>query len=213
MRVHFVLLCEGGSDEGLVDHLKALLIDCGVTEVTGIAPDYSRLRENMSKDVPSKIKAALLLEPDADLLFVHRDADSRDPQPRFYEIRRGIEAANCPKAWIGVVPVQETEAWLLLDEQAIRRVSGKPKGIANLNLPSPRQVEEVANPKEILKKAILAASEATGRRRSKLKRKFPSLRVQLLRSLRIDGPLLQVTAWRRLRLDTRNYIVNRQNQM
>jgi len=202
MRIHFVLVCEGSSDEGLIPHLRSLLVDCGANEATGVAPDYSRLPQAVSKDLESKIRAAFHLEGPADLLFVHRDADSRDPEPKYEEIRKGVEAAEYTEDWIGVVPVQEMEAWLLLDERAIRRVSGRPRGRANLNLPSSRQVETVADPKERLFEAIRIASEKRGRRLDQLRRRLPLLRAQLLSELKVGGLLMDVPAWRRLRDDT-----------
>jgi hypothetical protein len=96
---------------------------------------------------------------------------------------------------VAVVPVQETEAWLLLDESAIRRVAGKPSGRNDLNLPRPANVETVARPKERLKGALLAAAEVTGRRRKRFEADFASQRRLLLQRLPVGGPLSQVPAW------------------
>lgn len=206
MRVHFLLVCEGASDGALVPHLRSLLVDCGAREATGTAPDFGQLGQRVSRDIGTRVRVALQLEGHVDLLFVHRDADSPDPERRYDEISRGLAQAGYANAWIGVVPVQETEAWLLLDESAIRRVSGHPRGRVVLNLPSPSHVEELAKPKERLLGEIVRASETTGRQRDRLKQKLPSLRAQLLAKLKLGGPLQDVPSWVRLRTDVKNYV-------
>jgi hypothetical protein len=132
MRIHFVLVGEGPSDEGLIPHLENLCIELGATEVTGIAPDFQRLESPIRKTVMDKLQAALQLEPTANLFFVHRDADSRNPQPRYAEIKTAASNCELEAPWVAVVPVQETEAWLLLDEGAIRSVAGHPRGRISL---------------------------------------------------------------------------------
>jgi len=57
-----------------------------------------------------------------------------------------------------------TEAWLLVDEAAIRRAAGRPSGREPLALPAPRQLERLADPKEALHRALIVASGRTGRR-------------------------------------------------
>lgn len=200
--VHFVLVCEGTSDEALVEHLEKLLIWAGASEVSGVAFDPGRLPEAISRNVVAKLDAAVRLEPGANLIFVHRDADDGDPTPRLTEIQAAIaESAEQlqGRPCIAVVPVQETEAWLLLDESAIRRVAGRPSGRASLNLPRPGQVEATSSPKQILEEAILVASELTGRRRDRLRTRLPSLKSQLLRRLPVSGAIEQLPAWERLR--------------
>lgn len=199
--MHFVLVCEGPSDSALVPHLRLLLVDCGVKQVTGAAPDFRRLPNYASRSISAKVSYILKLEENFDLLFVHRDADSADPESRYTEISRGIIKAGFTGTWIGVVPVHEIEAWLLLDERAIRRASGRPRGRGTLPLPAPNHVENIANPKELLDRAIIIASEATGRRLSGLKSRIPRVRGQLLGELRPNGPLLLLRSWLRLKTD------------
>ncbi len=206
MRVHFVLVCEGSSDEALVPHLRSLLVECGAREATGTAPDFSRWGQRISRDIGTRVRVALRLEGHVDLLFIHRDADSPDPELRYNEISMGVAKAGYANTWIGVVPVQETEAWLLLDESAIRRVSGRPKGRVVLNLPSPNHVEEITNPKGRLLEEILRASETSGRRRDHLKKKLSALRGHLLAELRTGGPLQNVPSWVRLKTDIEKYV-------
>ena len=79
-----------------------------------------------------------------------------------------------------MVPIQETEAWLLLDKGSFRRVAGKPKVRTPLDLPTPTNVENIANPKELLKESILIASETTGRRYEGMKKECLSFALNYL---------------------------------
>ncbi len=199
MRIHFVLVGEGSSDDGLIPHLENLCIELGASEVTGASLDYQRLKQSIRKTVEAKLQAAMLLEPTANLFFVHRDADSQDPVPRISEITEAVSRCGLEKPWVSVVPVQETEAWLLLDEAAIRTVAGRPRGRRSLDLPHPREVESVTSPKEKLQEALVNASELIGRRLARFRREFPAHRHLLLQRLPTGGALFEVQSWSRLR--------------
>jgi hypothetical protein len=200
VRIHFVLLSEGSGDDALLSHLENLCVTAGADEVTSTAPDFARLGQ-VGHRVEDKVAAAAILEPDASILFIHRDADNRDAQPRIDEIRTAVASVAVDVRWIAVVPVQETEAWLLIDEQAIRTAAYRPTGRRVLNLPKPPSIERTARPKEVLKEALIQASELTGRRLEKFKRDFPRQRRLLLQQLPPGGPLEMLSSWRRLRDD------------
>ncbi len=206
MRIHFVLISEGSSDNGLIPHLEQMCIDAGVDEVSGVSPDFRRLGETIGSRIEAKIRATLLLEPNANLIFIHRDADSRNPEPRYREISEAICASDCAQPYVPIVPVQETEAWLLLDEQAIKKIAQKPNSRRALHLPAARRVESVANPKERLQRALTLACGMTGRRLERFKKSFPIHRQLLLQQLPIGGALSQVQSWVRLRDDLRRAI-------
>ena len=152
--VSFAFLCEGSSDTGLIAHLETLLVDFGAQEATGM-PDTRK------GTIPARLQQLLTEATEAgiDMVFIHRDSDGPDRDGREREIHRGVEESGCPLPFIPVIPVQETEAWLLLDEQAIRDVVACPKGKQPLKLPKPNAIEGTRNPKEILQKALLAAVE------------------------------------------------------
>ena len=57
-----------------------------------------------------------------------------------------------------------TEAWLLFDEEAVRRAAGNPNGDQRIAIPAP-EPEDIADPKVFLHEALRAASGLTGRRR------------------------------------------------
>lgn len=169
LSVRFLLVCEGPSDRELVHHLERCCILAGADEASGVAPDLRRLPVQVGNKVSEKLRAALQLEPTVDFAFLHRDADSPDPQPRYDEIRQAVQKVASELQYIAVIPVQETEAWLLLDEFKIRRVAENPTGQNPLEIPSPSAVESVTNRKEQLEEIILEASERSGRRRDKIK--------------------------------------------
>jgi hypothetical protein len=201
MNIYFVFIGEGSADDGFVPHLEKLCIHCGADEAYGIAIDWMRLGVRPSKKVKDKVRAALELEPGANLIFIHRDADKPDPEPRYDEIRTALEELRTEVPGVGVVPVQETEAWLLLDEEEIRRVAENPKGKVRLNLPPASRVEHVADPKNRLHQALLKACELKGQRRKKFKNTLTQRCKVLLERLEPDGNIKQVKAWQRLRSD------------
>jgi len=199
LKISFVLVCEGSFDRGLLSHLETLCVRAGADEAAGTAPDLSVLPTKVEQTVASKVRAALALEPAANLVFVHRDSDSRDPEPRYQEISSAMSEFD--REHVAVVPVQETEAWLILDEDEIRHVASNPNGKTNLNLPKLAQVEDLADPKATLRYALVSASGLQGRRLARFKRRLPTLMAQLLRRLDLDGPIVRVPAWQRLQRD------------
>lgn len=201
-RVSFLLVGEGRADLALVEPLEKLLIVAGATEAAGTAPDLSQLAPPPGHRVTDKLKAALKLDSTFDAILIHRDADSIDAGPRIEEIRSAVNEVAPTSRAIAVVPVQELEAWLLVDEEAIRRVAGSPSR-AQLRLPPPRSVEAVARPKERLDAVLLEASGLTGRRRAKFQARLAEKRHLLVRRLEPTGPVSEVPAWRRLQEDLR----------
>lgn len=208
MLVQFLFIGEGTSDEGLIPHLESLCVEAGADEAMGVAPDFRRLSKFIGNSVEAKLKAALALEPEANLIFIHRDADGRDGNRRYVQIAEAVHACACNLPIVCVVPIQETEAWLLLDESAIRRAVGRPNGSVALDLPAPSAVERLARPKERLREILAAASETTGRRLERIRQDFPLQRRALLQDLSTEGPLGQVTSWSRLRADLNVSLAN-----
>ena len=100
---------------------------------------------------------------DPGLIFVHRDAERESYEVRRTEIPRS--GHNGP-----VVPVRMTEAWLLIDESALRQASGKPNGKARLVMPPVERLESLPDPKGVLEDLLLEASGSRGRRRRRFDR-------------------------------------------
>lgn len=187
------LVAEGSSDEVLLHPLRWLL------EALSPAPVDLRwvdLRGRPRRTTRDKVDSALEEGP-CRLLFVHRDADAAAPEARRAEI---AEACGSRVVFVPVVPVRETESWLLLDEPALRGAAGCPRG-AELALPPPRQVESVADPKSLLRDLLTTASALSGRRRVR----FDPVAARTRAAELVDdwGALRQLGAFRRVEADTR----------
>ncbi len=206
LSVRFLFIGEGPSDNELAAHLERCCILAGADEASGVAPDLSRLPEQVGHTVAAKLKAALQLEPEVDFAFLHRDADSRNPEPRYEEIHQAVQEVSTSLRYVAVVPVQETEAWLLLDEPEIRRVAENPAGQSALSIPDPVSVETITDPKAQLAESILNASERTGRRRDRIRKKFPQNRKLLIRRLDPDGLVCEVPSWAKMFSDLKSLV-------
>ena len=192
----FLLVCEGASDAGLTRHIERLIIDSGQPQAEG--DSWFR-----GKPLKKRIRTGLqVAENTVDILFVHRDANNVGAEVRLREIANALRGIMDAPSFVGVVPVRMTEAWLLLDEHAIRKVVGRPQGREPLHLPTPHEAERRADPKRILADALLTASDSTGRRKQRIERDFGRLRRRLLESLPIHGRLTQLASWARFRDDT-----------
>jgi hypothetical protein len=139
-----------------------------------------------------------LLEGRTDVVVVHRDADNSGTDTRLSEIEKAVQEVGQEFAVVPVIPIRMTEAWLLLDERAIRQVAGNPNGRMALDLPTAREVERIADPKTHLRDCLLTASGAAGRRREMLRNRFPQHRRQLLERLDPKGKVTSLKAWQAL---------------
>lgn len=198
--MRFLLACEGQSDTGLVSHIERVIIESsGETEVQG---EHWFHGSSLECKLRRGLRAAGHMAGMVDMLFVHRDANHVGADARRAEIDGAVATILDAPRSVAVIPVRMTEAWLLLDEAAIRKTVGNPNGREPLGLPTSREAERRSDPKRILAEALLAASEATGRRRRRIQRDFARFRRQLLINLPIGGPLEQLPSWRRFRDDT-----------
>ncbi len=196
MIIRFAFLCEGSSDEPLSIHLEELCLRNGASEVRGFPLNH--VPEQKSKKVEDQLEALLQQDTDWDLIFIHRDPDSPDDSQRREELRKAVKKAYLQLPHVFVVPIQKTEAWLLLDEKIIRSVAENPEGRVQLNLPKASRVETVSSPKERLQEILITATQNRGRRLKRFKKRFPDHRRLLIDRLDIDGPISQVPAWQQL---------------
>ena len=162
--LRFTLVADGSSDVALLPILVWLL-----REHFGsipIQPEFADLRrlQNPPFRLFERIARSVELYP-CDLLFVHRDAERESIQKRVDEIRESLEqcAVDTPPV-VCVVPVRMQEAWLLIDESALRKAAGNPQGRRPLSVPDPKKLEELPDPKQVLHDLLYQASELRGRR-------------------------------------------------
>ncbi|HSN99655.1 MAG TPA: DUF4276 family protein, partial [Candidatus Nanopelagicales bacterium] len=104
------------------------------------------------------------------LIFVHRDAEKIAHDER----RREIPAED---DIIPIIPVRMTEAWLLIDEGALRTAAGNPNGSVPLDIPDIARLERLPDPKEKLRALLAEASGLHGRRRQRFDRAEAAARV------------------------------------
>jgi len=191
-------LCEGSSDQPLADHVETLFRSRGV-DLRVVQPDFALLAEKVTKDLPTRLDTAKrLMGGEPDLIICHRDTDNTSMPERKMEMLNALQLVGSESTLVAVIPVRMTEAWLLLDEEAIRTVAGNPRGRVDLDLPKPSNVERIADPKSLLRELILTASEASGRRRERIDKRFDSNRRQLLERLELDGVITQLKSWQAL---------------
>ncbi len=90
-----------------------------------------------------------------------------------------------------------TEAWLLIDEEAIRKAAGNPNGSARIAMPAVRKLESIPDPKRILRNCLIEASELTGRRRDQFERRISDSMRRVATLIPDYAPLRRLPAFRR----------------
>lgn len=163
----YTFVTEGSSDKALMPILTWLLRENGIQ--VAIQPEWADLGEvrfNEKVNLAAKIRESIRLYP-CDLLFVHRDADTFSREKRKEEILEAVSIASndihMPSA-VCVVPIRMQEAWLLIDEEAIRYAAGNRNGRHKLDMPPIHTLESLADPKSLLHDLLKAASGFKGRR-------------------------------------------------
>jgi hypothetical protein len=108
------------------------------------------------------------------VLCVQADADTKNLEntyeykikPAKVELEKQNDKAYC-KNLVAIVPIQETEAWMLADKELLKSEIGTDKTDTELNIQ--RQPESFANPKEIIENAIrIARADLTKKKRANL---------------------------------------------
>lgn len=197
----FTLVGDGSSDRALLPVLSWLIRD--IAGSVPLEPQWADLGPLSPAEKPlrNRIRKALEYYP-CHIVFVHRDAERPDAaELRIEEIRKactGLKDQDPELRTVCVVPIRMTEAWLLIDEAAIRRAAGNPHGREALTLPTLQKMEQV-HAKEVLHQAIRDASELSGRRAKKLD---VSRAIQVVADFISDySRLKQLPSFARLRTD------------
>ena len=176
----YVLIADGNSDRALDAVVRWALRHQAPEAEIGEAR-FVRRRQSVAATIASSVES---YEPS--LVFVHRDAENLPWEARRQEIPN-IESV------VAVIPVRMTEAWLLIDEQALRSAAGNPNGRERLDMPRPQTLERMSDPKDRLETLLCAASGLSGRRRKAFS--FPNARARLASLIEDFGVLLGLPAF------------------
>jgi hypothetical protein len=117
------------------------------------------------------------------------------------EIRTAFESAGGCPPHVALVPIRMTEAWLLHDLQAIRTAADDPNGTRALRVPPLARLERLPNPKKVLRDALLAATEASGRRLQEQAKRFPVRRLRVAELIEDYAPLRNLSAFQAFEKD------------
>ena len=198
-RLRYTLVADGSSDSCLLPILTWLLRECcGGRPIQGEYADLRRL-PRPPRTLSERIDRGVELYP-CDLLFVHRDAERERVEDRIAEICRALKktkAATLPV--ICVVPVRMQEAWLLIDDVALRHAAGNPNGREPLNLPSVGTLDALPDAKGVLHELLRKASGLQGRRLASFNERLSVHRVA--ESIEDFRPLNRLNAFQRLAAD------------
>ena len=205
MRVRHTLVSDGPTDANLIPIIDwTLKHAAGVHLAEGVRADFWRLPQK-PKTATDRLLKAFEIYP-CEVLFVHRDAEGDLPLSRASEIQKAFDHAGLDLPAVAVIPVRMLEAWLCFNEDAIRKASGNPNGMAPLHLPTLKRIESRPDPKGDLKKALLNASELAGRRLKKFNTTAAFWRIADF----IDdfSPLLELPAFAKFEASVRNLKAN-----
>jgi hypothetical protein len=190
-----LLVCEGASDEWFLPVVlrRAIqrLCDGGPgevqVEVEAVGADHQR-----PKTIIDMLDQMGRFEV---LLYHHDGAPPGTAQSKVDEVRRAVTAVRS-EPFVAVVPVRETEAWLLADHEALLDTVGKGAlPLLVLEAPRAKEVEGLTDPKHILNAAMRMAA---GRRASgsKLQAERPDIYAAVAANLDLDR-LRQVPSFQR----------------
>lgn len=145
-----ILVREGSSDNGLSRILESALLNFGFTECHIESIEQKGTVEQL-------LLQAFNLYPDADIIFVHRDADNAGYDKRLQEVDDAAVILNSKQRFnseiVPVIPVTETESWIiyaLTDEQF--RSDMNYSGVASI--PKRSDVERISDAKERLEDIV-----------------------------------------------------------
>jgi hypothetical protein len=201
----YTLLGDGSSDRCLVPVINWALRQIQNVPL-GFTAQIADLRENQPRvsGLSRRIEEAWRQFP-CEVLFVHRDAEGMELSRRLEEIEEATRAATDLR-YVPLVPVRMTEAWLLIDETAIRKAADNPNGTENLKLPPIQKLESLPDPKHWLHEALVLASEKKGRMLQQFKRDLPS-RIHRVAALIDDfSPLRRLPAFHQFESLTRDRV-------
>ena len=172
------LIVGDGSSDAILRYVLAWLLDDLYPDLV-FNIEFADLRpyNRPVKGLTARIEKAMELY-DCDVLFVHRDAENVLMETRLQEIAAAVaQLSGSVPPHVAIVPVRMTEAWLLIDEQAIREGANNPNGRTAIELPTPTRLHTIPNPKARLEGLLMTAANLNRRRLKKFKPRKQMYRV------------------------------------
>ena len=206
--INYTLVSDGSSDKVLINIITWLFHNLSPTiPVNGEWADLRRLI-NPPKNLSDRVIRAIDYYP-CDILFIHRDAENQSIEARHREIEQAISSISNdikvpPK--ILVVPVRMTEAWLIINEEAIRRASDNPNGTIELTVPKIDAIENISNPKGLLHQLLIDASEKHGRMLKQFKARVNKAVHRVADNINDFSVLRELSAFNRFEEDVKNLL-------
>jgi hypothetical protein len=147
----YTLIGDGSSDKALLPVINWLIDDLfPELPVAGTFADFGHLRNPPAKkDVKNQVLYAKHYYP-FDILIYHRDAEESTEAiiaKRKQEVLAELDQVMAPDKMVCVVPVVMTEAWLLIEPEAIKKAAGNRNYAGALPLPSLQTLEQQKDPK------------------------------------------------------------------
>jgi hypothetical protein len=180
-------------------HLAHDMVEIGeVLELHSPARYRDRDRETRILEVAREARGAYTV------LFIHTDGTGNPDSARRERVEPAAQRiANELTQWqertVAIVPIRETEAWSLVDGDALRGAFGTVLDDSRLGVPvRPREVERIPDPKQTLRQAF---TRVIGTRQLKKKKAEAFLDV-IGERVRLDR-LREVPAFQRLEQDLR----------
>lgn len=160
-----VLVCEGSSDRWFLSELLRRSVDDICLEATDQVVEVVIEYVHADHQRPANIAQALTGAGWFDLVLYHHDgAPSDSAQAKVAEVC-GALGGQRRELIVPVVPVRETEAWMLSDPDAIAGLLGvRPAKVLAAGVPArAKDVEDVQDPKKVLKGVVgTIAGHGTG---------------------------------------------------
>lgn len=163
---------EGPTDNRFIPNIAERLIEQLLLEQNKEAIIQWQTIKKSGLDSATKILNASKQARYCSTLIIHADADRETPTNAFiHRIKPGIDAINnstvavCTNITI-VIPVTETEAWMLVDKHLLKDEMNTQLTNQNLGLTySQNRIEAIADPKKLLQDAIIAHQLSLTRKR------------------------------------------------
>jgi hypothetical protein len=198
LRVRYTLVADGPSDRALTHVIDWAIREAAAGEDCEVAARFADT-ESGPGELAERMRRAVKAFP-CDVLFVHRDAERMARDVRCEEVRQAAEAARVPSP-VAVVPVRMTEAWLLLDANAIARAADR-VGELELELPPVSRLDRVPDPKTVLHQLLRDASGKSGRHQRRFARDIGNRVQRVAEYIGTFAPLRALPAFQEFEAET-----------